>query len=156
MAHTETRKARIAEGLRKFYAANPDRCMAQAERFREAETQNPEAFAAGRQAGSTNSPHRPTPPTSLLEVSSRTVRKVLTRLKVGCSRCSWSEGISDIHHIRGRKIPDANNHNNLTLICPNCHRLVHERKVKPETLIPLSVYIGDTWKRYYYPEKAGI
>lgn len=86
---------------------------------------------------------------SILDVSSRTVTKILTRMNIGCSRCGWKESTCDIHHINGRKIEDFNNNNNLSLICPNCHRLVHTGKIKKEELIPLSIYIGDKWKAYY-------
>ena len=50
----------------------------------------------------------------------------------------------------GRKIENANNHNNLTLLCPNCHRLVHEGKIATESIISLEKYLGDIWKKFYY------
>lgn len=89
-------------------------------------------------------------PQSILDLSKRTVTKVLERMNKGCSRCGWNESTCDIHHIDGRKIPNANNHENLCLLCPNCHRLVHAGKVKKEELINLVEYIGDEWKKHYY------
>jgi hypothetical protein len=89
-------------------------------------------------------------PNSLYELSSRTISKIFKRLKLGCSKCGWNEASCDIHHIRGRKIPNANDHSNLTYICPNCHRLAHEKKLKEDDLISLDVYIGDKWKEVYY------
>ena len=87
---------------------------------------------------------------SLLTASKRTQRKVLARLELGCSRCGWKEGICDIHHIRGRKIPDADQHSNLAYICPNCHRLVHEGKVQAEDLVPLTRSLPENWQDQYY------
>lgn len=89
-------------------------------------------------------------PESIMDVSTRTTTKILQRLNIGCSRCGWNEANCDIHHINGRKIEDANNHNNLCLLCPNCHRLVHNNKIKKEELTTLVEQIGDKWKEYYY------
>jgi hypothetical protein len=89
-------------------------------------------------------------PESMLDVSKRTVRKILSRLNISCSRCGWNEDVCDIHHINGKKIKNPNNHNNLCYLCPNCHRLANNGKIKKETLITLDVYIGDRWKDYYY------
>lgn len=90
-------------------------------------------------------------PLSIFDCSSRTVTKILRRLeKMHCSRCSWNEGSCDVHHIRGRKIDDPHQHSNLTVICPNCHRLAHEGKITPEELVNLDEFIGDAWKQAYY------
>lgn len=93
-------------------------------------------------------------PTSLLNLSSRTTAKILYRMfndgLLGCSRCGWNLAIGDIHHINGRQIADADNHINLCYLCPNCHRLAHAKKIEKSTLIPLSVFLGDSWKSYYY------
>jgi len=56
-----------------------------------------------------------------------------------CTQCTWAEGKCDIHHINGRKIPDPHNPTNLTVVCPNCHRLVHEDKIPPQDLIPIKI-----------------
>lgn len=89
-------------------------------------------------------------PNSIMDCSARTVRKILKRLNIGCSRCGWKEGVCDLHHIEGRKIPNANNHDNLTYICPNCHRLFHEKKIGKEDVITLSRQIGELWKELYF------
>ena len=68
----------------------------------------------------------------------------------GCSKCGWNETICDIHHIRGRKIPDPHSHSNLTYLCPNCHRLAHEKILAVDELIPISIYFGNEWLKYYY------
>lgn len=89
-------------------------------------------------------------PKTIMDLSARTVTKILKRLNVGCSRCGWKESTCDIHHINGNKIPDADNHNNLTILCPNCHRLVHTHKIKTEDLIPLSTQLNEDWLTVYY------
>jgi hypothetical protein len=90
-------------------------------------------------------------PNSILDVSSRTVSKIMKRLNKGCSLCGWNKGTCDIHHINGRKIEDANGHWNLTYICPNCHREYHSGNAElKEKFVSLLNYIGDEWKEYYY------
>jgi len=69
--------------------------------------------------------------------------------KIGCSNCGWNETVGDIHHIKGRKIPDADNHENLSYLCPNCHRKAHRGLLKEEELINLQDQFGDKWKEYY-------
>lgn len=86
---------------------------------------------------------------SILDLSPRTVVKIFDRMNMGCSRCGWNEASCDLHHINGRKIPNADNHDNLCLLCPNCHRLCHSGKIKKEELISLTDYMGDIWRLYY-------
>lgn len=88
--------------------------------------------------------------TSIMQLSTRTITKVLFRMNAGCSRCGWNESTCDIHHINGRKIEDANKHENLCLLCPNCHRMAHTNKINKEELISLIFQVGDEWKKYYY------
>jgi hypothetical protein len=76
-------------------------------------------------------------------------KRVLVNLKIGCSRCGWSEDMCDLHHIYGRKIPNANSHDNLSYLCPNCHRLADKKKIKPETIIPFSKQVGERWRDVY-------
>lgn len=87
---------------------------------------------------------------SILELSRRTVTKLIKRMNLGCSNCGWNITTCDVHHIGGRKIDDCDNHNNLSLLCPNCHRMVHEGYLKKEEIIPLSEYLPDNWKDFYY------
>lgn len=89
-------------------------------------------------------------PESIYDISPRTAAKILERLDIGCSRCAWKEAKCDIHHIRGKKIENANSHSNLTYICPNCHRLFHSRKIGPDDVKSLEQQIGDKWKQFYY------
>ena len=87
---------------------------------------------------------------SIYELSTRTISKIFKRLELGCSNCNWKEGTCDIHHINGRKIENCNDHSNLSLLCPNCHRLVHEKKIKKEDLKTLVDILPDNWQDSYY------
>lgn len=87
---------------------------------------------------------------SILDVSSRTAQKIVKRLNLGCSICGWNLSTCDIHHIEGRKIENANDHSNLTLVCPNCHRCIHTGKISKDEIIPLDEYIPDNWRDFYY------
>lgn len=89
-------------------------------------------------------------PNSILDLSKRTITKVLNRLNCGCSICGWNEATCDIHHIISRKKGGLDNNDNLCILCPNCHRKVHCGKIKSETLVNITDYIGDKWKEYYY------
>jgi len=87
---------------------------------------------------------------SIMDVSSRTTTKIFKRLDIGCCLCNWKESSCDIHHINGKKIENCNDHNNLTYICPNCHRLVHNGKIDKNKLIPLNKILPDNWMESYY------
>jgi hypothetical protein len=128
-------KDRVSSGLRRYYKANP-------EKIRRGDTASK---AVGK---STKGKYKN--PKNILEVSKRTTSKILKRLNIGCSRCGWNETVCDIHHIRGRKINDFNGHHNLCYLCPNCHRLAHEKKIAINAMISLDKYIENRWKEMYY------
>lgn len=87
---------------------------------------------------------------SILSCSSRTVSKILKRLDISCCVCGWKEGTIDIHHIRGKKIENPNSHDNLTALCPNHHRLFHEKKLSIDKIIPFSLLLPENWQELYY------
>ena len=89
-------------------------------------------------------------PKSLYDFSSRTRVKILKRLGISCFIGEWNEEVCDLHHIKGRKIPNCHNHKNLTYLCPNHHRLVHNKRISIESIMTLEEKIGDEWKKYYY------
>ena len=132
---SENTKQKISESLKSFHEENP---------IPESKKAKHQEWAAGFTKGKFKSPK------SILEVSSRTVSKIFKRLNVGCSQCGWNETACDIHHIDGRKIKDADNHKNLTYLCPNCHRKCHVGLLKKDDLINLNDYIGDKWKDFYF------
>lgn len=93
-------------------------------------------------------------PKSIWNISTRTKSKVIRRLMghegLGCCRCGWSEGIGDLHHIEGRNVENAHGHENLSYLCPNCHRLFHVGKIGREDIQSFEEQVGDTWKKYYF------
>jgi predicted HNH restriction endonuclease len=116
---------------------------------------NPEAFSSGEKHSkavgkSTKGKYKSDRVDSLFEVSSRTKYKILKRLKIGCSLCGWNESVCDLHHINGRKIPNCHNHNNLTYVCPNCHRKIHDGLVESSAIVTLEQQIGNKWRDEYY------
>lgn len=44
-----------------------------------------------------------------------------------CERCGWAEAICDVHHRIPKSEGGLNTIENGIVLCPNCHRLVHER-----------------------------
>jgi len=65
------------------------------------------------------------------EMSSRTKRKVLARLKLNvCAICGWDESSCDIHHMRPKGHPDRKNLKYQVILCPNDHRKWHDGKGK--------------------------
>ena len=95
---------------------------------------------------------------SIMDLSKRTVSKILKRMKIGCSFCEWyvEDVTCDIHHIVQRKDGGNDEHSNLTYICPNCHRLVHSGKINSNNLVSLQDYIGETWKQFYYVKNGKL
>lgn len=92
---------------------------------------------------------------NIYQVSSRTRSKIFSRLKLKCSNCDFDKCSCDLHHINGRKIKDANNHKNLSYLCPNCHRLAQKNIISSNKLITLYEQIGDSWKDHYYAIEGG-
>lgn len=133
---SEEQRAKISQGLKKYYKTNP-----QSIERRKNTSKGVGNVTKGKFKGEIS---------SILEASSRTVRKILARLGLPCSRCGWNEGVCDIHHINGRKIENADSHNNLAYICPNCHRLIHEGKVNKEEIKTLEEYFPNDWRKLYY------
>lgn len=96
-------------------------------------------------------------PESFYKLSARTRSKIVKRMKLGCSNCKWNAGTLDIHHIIERKNGGPNSLDNLSPVCPNCHRLVHEGKLKRTDIKSLAeLEMTFNWIEYYYPDKAGI
>jgi DNA-directed RNA polymerase subunit RPC12/RpoP len=89
----------------------------------------------------------------LLDFSKRTVSKILKRAKINCSICGWNKASCDIHHIIHRKYGGSDEHTNLIIVCPNCHRTMHELKEKYITIEQLKLLSIDKtfvqWKEFY-------
>lgn len=89
-------------------------------------------------------------PENILDLSSRTTSKILHRLKIKCCICRWDEASLDIHHIIEKRNGGSNSHDNLTLLCPNCHRLIHNNKIDKTKLKTLKETVGEEWRKAYY------
>jgi len=83
-------------------------------------------------------------------INRRVIKKIFKKLNISCCICEWNEDVCDIHHINGKKIENYNDHNNLTYICPNCHRLVHSGKINKNKLKSLNEILPENWKDIYY------
>ena len=95
-------------------------------------------------------------PTSILEVSKRTLSKILRRMELPCSCCGiYVKGVVwDIHHIIPKKNGGKDNAENLTYICPNCHRIAHtDYSLLGRPLVSMVDQLnklGVNWLNYYY------
>lgn len=56
-------------------------------------------------------------------------------IKLCCSICGRDFGNIDIHHIIEKSAGGDDALQNLVILCPNCHRLAHENKLKTFTSI---------------------
>jgi uncharacterized protein YlaI len=59
------------------------------------------------------------------KMTKKTRKKLNASGKQPCPICDEKEILVE-HHIEGRKIPNANHPSNLSYICSNCHRKIHE------------------------------
>ena len=63
--------------------------------------------------------------------------------------CGWKEATCDIHHIKPKKEGGTNDNSNLIVLCPNCHRKVHDHLL----IIPENINIETlfkNWTNYYF------
>lgn len=139
---SEETKKKQRESLKKYYINHPEKTNPERNRRGVEYTKFIGSFTKGKFKGAFIE--------SILSVSKRTTSKILKRLNLGCCICGWKDGSCDVHHINGRKIKNADNHENLTLLCPNHHRLFHEKNISKENIIPLSKYFPENWRDVYY------
>lgn len=91
---------------------------------------------------------------NLLEASSRTVSKILYRMKIPCSLCGWNKASCDVHHIVPKKMGGNNSNENLIIVCPNCHREIHNDVCEYSTDELLKRSVATQWdyiKSGYHP-----
>mgnify|MGYP002784350576 CR=1 FL=1 len=133
---SEEQKKKTSKALREFYSKNPEKILRGKQKEILAGTQTKGKYKSN--------------PKNIFDMSHRTRSKIIKRLKLNCFRCGWKEGTCDIHHINGRKIDDPHNHMNLISLCPNCHRLVGEKKIDISDYKTFHDAVGDKWKEVYY------
>lgn len=94
---------------------------------------------------------------SLLDMSKRTVTKILKRAGAACSICGWNDAVCDVHHIIPKSQGGTDDNGNLIIICPNCHRKIHSgvNFISSEELISKSIlFNADLWlkiQQAYHP-----
>lgn len=90
---------------------------------------------------------------SILDCSKRTITKILKRSNIGCSICGWNEATCDIHHIIPKKNGGADDNDNLIIVCPNCHRVIHSNKKYSEEYLRSKNIVNtfNNWKDFYHP-----
>jgi len=47
-----------------------------------------------------------------------------------CSLCGWDKTTCDIHRIMSGKMGGKYKKDNIIILCPNCHRLIHKGLIK--------------------------
>lgn len=89
---------------------------------------------------------------SILDCSKRTAVKIIKRSGLGCAICGWNESTCDIHHIICKKDGGSNDNDNLIIVCPNCHRIIHTTsKYNREFLKQRSIKeTFANWKDFYH------
>lgn len=78
--------------------------------------------------------------------------KIIKRANLKCVICGWGESTCDIHHIVPKKNGGSNANDNLIIVCPNCHRIIHTTdKYSTEFLKDFSVdKTFKNWKDFYH------
>jgi predicted nucleic acid-binding Zn ribbon protein len=96
---------------------------------------------------------------TFLNLSKRTIGKILSRANCVCSICGWNEASCDLHHITPRGKGGTDQFTNLICVCPNCHRKLHvhgERFVTKDELHAKSLQITlPNWIDFYNPSSSG-
>lgn len=91
-------------------------------------------------------------PKTLFDLSTRTIGKIVKRGNIKCMMCNWDKTSLDIHHIIPKKNNGTNEDDNLICLCPNCHRMAHEKKYTIEELNNNSIkFLFNNWKDFYHP-----
>lgn len=99
-------------------------------------------------------------PTDFLGLSKRTVSKIILRMELPCSCCGvYVPGVVwDLHHIKPKSLGGSDSADNLTYICPNCHRICHTNTdLLPKPLISLKdflILLGKRWQDYYFAKTS--
>lgn len=68
--------------------------------------------------------------------------------------CGWNEASCDIHHIIEKSNNGSNLNSNLIVVCPNCHRKIHNKIIFLDGSINIESVMKENWKKYYYALKC--
>jgi len=97
--------------------------------------------------------------TSILDLPKSTMIKVLKRHGCECAICGWNESTCDVHHIIPKSKGGSDENDNLILVCPNHHRILHTIKDKYSYEYLKSLSIKEkycNWKDFYTPKKRKL
>lgn len=81
----------------------------------------------GQQKNKKKSRKRRTQLNNITEVTIKLAAKQLKKFKINCAICGWDKTRCDLHHIIEREKGGKDTLDNLIVVCPNCHRLIHEK-----------------------------
>lgn len=92
--------------------------------------------------------------TSIYQLSSRTRKKIMKKMDIGCYICGWKQASLDTHHIVYKSQQGGDEHSNLINICPNCHRIIHttnkfSKQFLKKITIQKNQYFQNNWKKFY-------
>lgn len=92
--------------------------------------------------------------TSIYQLSSRTRKKIMKKMNIGCYICGWKQASLDTHHIVYKSQNGGDEHFNLIHVCPNCHRIIHTtNKFDKQFLIKITIQknkqFQSNWKNFY-------
>lgn len=85
--------------------------------------------------------HAHVDPSTLGVLSTRTVAKLIKRARIACMTCGWNRTSLDLHHIQRKADGGSDADENLIVLCPNCHRMAHERQYERKHLEDRSVSV---------------
>ncbi|MDO8641372.1 MAG: HNH endonuclease signature motif containing protein [Nitrosarchaeum sp.] len=98
---------------------------------------------------------------SIENIAIKLTHKQLRKFDVACVICGWNESSCDIHHIVSLNRGGQNQIDNIIIVCPNCHRVIHvEKKYSILFLKEKSVEkLFDQWKdlkEYYFKKRKQL
>ncbi|MFA5299166.1 MAG: HNH endonuclease [Lutibacter sp.] len=95
---------------------------------------------------------------SVFDISKRTITKIFRRAKTACAICGWNDATCDIHHIISIKAGGTNDFENLIIVCPNCHRIIHSTRKYTISFLKTKSFLTTfpNWKDFYYEKKPEV
>lgn len=67
------------------------------------------------------------------EYATKSLQRILGHLP--CELCGWCESTRDVHHITPISEGGQNKLNNVIVVCPNYHRMIHKNLISKDALL---------------------
>ena len=147
--HSDETKQKIAEGVRRRRAEHPlPKKQYTCEKCNEAFFGS---IKKGRKARCEECRRKTKAPDvrSLATLPKRTMHKILKRMKACCAICGWQHATCDVHHIVPKSKGGSHSDDNLIVVCPNHHRIIHQAPYKGPTLNTKAVGNGCVMEMMY-------